>query len=113
LDAAKIGAILTSQMAAVTSSELQEALNEDRVDPPPINQARLSQYWGAQFLSFQWQVQHARRGLFLTFNEAGLGGAVGRMFTRFRSFAGWWEATKPGFTPEFVEWVEEQRSKAA
>ena len=29
------------------------------------------------------------------------------------SFAGWWEETKEAFAPEFVEFVEEQRSKAA
>ena len=31
-----------------------------------------------------------------------------------RSVEGWWEARKAiGLRPEFVEWVEEQRSKAA
>ncbi len=29
------------------------------------------------------------------------------------SFAGWWDVVKVGFAPEFVEWVEEQRAKAA
>ena len=34
-------------------------------------------------------------------------------FNRFRSFDSWWEGTKEGYLPEIVEWVEEQRSKAA
>ncbi len=42
--------------------------------------------------------------------------ALGRLqflFTRSRSFEGWWEGTKATYLPDFVEWVEEQRSKAA
>ena len=38
---------------------------------------------------------------------------VGIYFTSFRSFDGWWERNRPRLLPEFVEWVEEQRSKAA
>ncbi len=34
-------------------------------------------------------------------------------FTNFRSFPGWWDGVKFSYFPEFVEWVEEQRSKAA
>jgi len=25
----------------------------------------------------------------------------------------WWEIAKPTYLPEFVEWIEEQRTKAA
>ena len=113
LDAARIDAILTLNLAAATSNELQEALNEDRVDPAPISRTRLSAFWGTQFLNFQWQFQQARRGYLPTFSEAGLGTAVRGMFRAFRSVEGWWEGNKLGFAPEFVEWVEEQRSKAA
>ncbi len=113
LDAARIDAILTINLAAATSNELQEALNEDRVDPAPISRTRLSTFWGTQFLNFQWQFQQARRGYLPTFSEAGLGSAVGGMFRVFRSVEGWWEGTKLGFDSDFVEWVEEQRSKAA
>ncbi len=38
---------------------------------------------------------------------------VRNSFTNFRSFEGWWERAKPSLFPEFVEWVEEQRSQAA
>ena len=35
-------------------------------------------------------------------------------FNDFRMVEGWWEAAKhKSFSPEFVEWVEEQRAKAA
>ena len=34
-------------------------------------------------------------------------------FNDFRSVEGWWEEHAERLTPEFVEWVEEQRSKAA
>ena len=54
-----------------------------------------------------------RSGLLLAFNEVGLGIGIGRMFQSYRSFEEWWEQWKPTYTPEFVEFVEEQRSKAA
>ena len=39
--------------------------------------------------------------------------AVRGHFHGYRSFEGWWQNAKPSYFPEFVEWVEEQRSKAA
>ena len=39
-----------------------------------------------------------------------MGGIAGLYFTTYRSLEGWWERSKPNFSPEFVE---EQRSKAA
>ncbi len=100
-------------MTAATSTELQEALNGDRVEPLTIEQARLNHYWTARFYHFQWNWIQFRRGLLPTFNEAGMALRVATYFNDFRSVEGWWEARKPGFHPEFVEWVEEQRSKAA
>ena len=112
-DAARIGALVTLNLSTATSVELQEALHEDRVDSAPISRTRLSAFWGTQLLNFQWQFQQARRGYLPTFSEAGLGRAILGVFRVHRSFQGWWEGTKLGFDPEFVEWVEEQRSKAA
>ena len=53
------------------------------------------------------------RGLLPTWNEAGLAFNLTNAFRRFRSFGDFWEGAKPGYNPEFVEWVEEQRAKAA
>ena len=78
-----------------------------------MKRTRLSAYWGIQFLTFQWQFQQSRRGYLPTYSEAGLGRAVSGMFRVFGSLEGWWEGTKATYAPEFVEWVEEQRSKAA
>ena len=44
LDAARIGALLNLNLTAATSSELQEALNEDRSKDFTINQARRDNY---------------------------------------------------------------------
>ena len=113
LDGARLSAIQNIRLAAATSNEVAEALNEDRRDPPPISQARCFQYWGALLLNFQWQFQQAGRGLLPSFNEAGLGRHVGGMFKVFRSFEGWWECSRKFlYVPEFVAWVEEQRAKA-
>jgi hypothetical protein len=35
------------------------------------------------------------------------------MFRRYRSMESWWEIAKTGYLPEFVEWIDEQRTKAA
>ncbi len=113
LDAASIGALQNIRLAAATSNELGEALAEDRTTDVTTSQARREYFWNAQLLTWQWQHHQARRGLLPTFNEAGLGGTVRRMFNRFRSFEGWWERGKANYLPEFVEFVEEQRSKAA
>ncbi len=76
---------------------------------------RRSQLWGARFLRWQWQFVQAQRGLLPTFNEAGMARSARDHFNSFRGFESWWDARKEGDTyfPEFVEWVEEQRSKAA
>ncbi len=39
--------------------------------------------------------------------------SVTGFFSEFRMLEGWWKAMKVLFQSEFVEWVEEQRSKAA
>ncbi len=38
---------------------------------------------------------------------------IGQQFDAFRDYRDWWERTSSNFNPDFVEWVEEQRSKAA
>ncbi len=114
LDSARIIAVQNQNLTAATSTELQEALNGDRVEPLTIEQARLNHYWVAVFFQLQWNWTQFRRGLLPTLNEPGMAQRVARHFNDFRSVEGWWEARKVfGFRPEFVEWVEEQRSKAA
>ena len=39
--------------------------------------------------------------------------SVTGFFSDFRMLEGWWEAMKVLFHSDFVEWVEEQRAKAA
>ncbi len=113
LDAARISAVQGTNLAAATSTELLEALNSDRVEPLTIEQARRNHVWFAEFFNAQWDLLQDRRGLLPTFNEAGTAMWVRSHFTDYRSFEGWWATIKAGFRPEFVEWVEEQRSKAA
>ncbi len=113
LDAAALGSIQNSILTAATSNELGELMAEDSTADVTANQLRLNTYWTSVILAFQWQFRQARRGLLPSFDEAGLGRAVGGMFRAFRSLEGWWEAVKSGYPSDFVEWVEEQRSKAA
>ncbi len=113
LDAAHIGTLMNLNLTSVTSSELQEALAEDRIGESTINQQRRNAFWFAQFYSLQWNLVQGRRGLLPTSNEAGRAIWMRSLFNDYRSFEGWWATIKPGFRPEFVEWVEEQRSKAA
>ena len=114
LDATRTTAGMSHNLVAAASSELQEALVEDATDPAEtVSQRRRHNYWVAQFLLFQWQLIQARRGLLPMFDEAGLQVSIRAYFRRYRSFDDWWSGVKRGYRPEFVEWVEEQRSKAA
>ena len=77
------------------------------------NQVRLALYWQSNLTTLQWQHHQARRGLLPSFREAGSAAAVRLLFTTSPAFERTWERTKPDARPEFVEWVEEQGSKAA
>ena len=77
------------------------------------NQLRLGFYWASNFYSFRWQLQQVRRGLFPTLDEAAMVATVRNFFTSSHSFEGWWGGARSFFLPEFVDRVEEQRSKAA
>ncbi len=113
LDAQRISSTLQLGLTHATSTEILEALREDQIDARPINEIRRGQYWFPLLYHFQWQLAQAQRGLVPTFNEVAMARAVRNYFNGYRSFEGWWQNAKPSFFPEFVEWVEEQRSKAA
>ncbi len=113
LDAAAIGTTQNTLLLAATSSELVEALREDMRFDLTTNQLRLGMYWQSSLTTVQWQLHQARRGLLPDLHEAGMAGAVRVFFTAFPSFEGSWERVKPHAPSDFVEFVEEQRSKAA
>ena len=110
LDSARISSVQSMFLAGATSTELQEALEEDRVGDVTINQNRRDQWRTVLLANFQWQ--HANQDLLPSAFREGRGVFLGRMFRTYRSFGDWWEARKSGYLPDFVEWVEEQRSKA-
>ncbi len=113
LDATRITTSQTLILASATSNELEAALQADRISDQSIEQTRRAVYWLAQFLTHQWNWVHFRQGLLPSFHEPGLARTVAAMFNNFRAFEDWWETAKPRYLPEFVEWVEEQRSKTA
>ena len=112
LDGARLASVMTLSLAAATSNEVQEALNEDQVDAPPISQARRAQFWFALFLNFQWQLHQVQHGLLPSTDEATLQRGIRLQFNNYQSFDGWWEGMRTQYSPDFVEWVEEQRAKA-
>ncbi len=113
LDAARLSAVQELNLAAATSPELLETLNGDRVEPLTIEQARLNHFWTARFFQLSWNFTQLRRGMPLVSGEAGMALRVVSYFNDFRSVEGWWEEHARRHPAEFVEWVEEQRSKAA
>ncbi len=115
VDAARINSAQHLNLTVATSSGLVEALMEDRdTMAESANHLRRELYWGAQFAYFQWQLTQARRGLLPTVHEEGLASGVVRFFFgKYRGLEQWWESSRDVYLPEFVEWVEEQRSKAA
>ena len=113
LDAVVIATRTNLMSSVATSSELAEAMRGDSTADITTDEVRLGYYWMSALNSFQWQLHQARRGLLPSFNEAGIAQGVRNFFTTSRSFESLWERQKSGFRSEFVEWVEEQRSKAA
>ena len=62
----------------------------------------------------QWNFRQFRQGLRVPIGlEAWMARRVLQHFDDYHSAEAWWEANKRGFGADFVEWVEEQRSKAA
>ncbi len=113
LDVAVMAARQNGFVSAATSSDLGEAMREDSVLDITTNQLRLGMWWAQALRSFQWMRHQTQRGLLSTAYEAEMAEHVRGLFTGSCSFDGWWEAVKATYLPEFVEWVEEQRSKAA
>jgi hypothetical protein len=119
LNATRFIAGQTSLLTEATSTELQEALAEDRVQDLTINQARRHSFWHATLRRFQRTILDVQRGLLPHADEATLsierttGVLMVSLFNSYRSMDAWWEDAKNVYTAEFVEWVEEQRSKAA
>ena len=113
LEAAALAANQNTLLSMATSNEIAEALDEDRVVDVPANQVRRALVWGSLMNSIQWQHHQSREGLLPTFHERAVAATVRNFFSSFRSFDGYWQSAKGGHLPEFVEWVEEQRSKAA
>ncbi len=113
LDATMMRARQEGNLSVATSSELGEALHQQTIEAPPTEQVRVQLYWLTQTIRWQWEWQHGRRGLLLSYREDGMGRVIAGQFDRYRDYGEWWATIKPGFLPEFVEWVEEQRSKAA
>ncbi len=115
LDAARIIAVQDINLATATSTELLETLNGDRIEASTTEQTRLHHYWMARFYALSWNFNQLRRGLnTLPLAEGRMARRVVGYFNDFRGVEGWWEKTaRSAFPPDFVEWVEEQRAKAA
>ena len=113
LEAATLGANQDLFLSLATSNEIDGALAEDRTIDMTTNQMRRGLVWVSLLDSIQWHVHQGRRGLLPTFYEDGWALRIRSLFTDSRSFEGWWETVKSSYLPEFVEWVEERRSKAA
>jgi len=113
LDGARIGSLLNLRLTMATSTELQEALAEDRVGEITISEERRTLCWRAQVAHFQWLFVQVERDLLPTVTIEGVRMGMLAQFSRYRSFNRHWEGQKPTLVPEFVAWVDEQRAKAS
>ncbi len=113
LDGSRLASILNLNLAAATSTDLMRALAEDPTDQAEMRQFQQTNYWGAWLNTWQWQFIQARQGLLPTYNEPGVAFALQYFFRSWPVFGDVWDRQQSAFLPEFVEWVEEQRSKAA
>ena len=94
LDTARLDSVGNLNLAVATSTELEEALNEDRIEPMAKNQARREHYWTARFFSIQWNFIQSRRGLLPGSSEARMGLRLLAMGKGVRSSECGWEAQK-------------------
>ncbi len=115
VDAARINTTMSISMAIASSEGLLKAMADDTRDvfTNTTDGLRLGAYFRALFNNFQWQFVEGRRGLQPTYSEASVPDAVRNCYRGFRSFVGWWATEGVLMVPEFVEFVEEQRAKAA
>ena len=118
IDATRLGTQQTLNLLPLMYPELRQATSDDLVDDlveadQPLDHMLLHSSRIAALLWMQWSRFYARRGLVPTWNETAIEGALAANFRRYRSYAESWDRVKSSFHPEFVEWVEEQRSKAA
>ncbi len=115
VDAARINASLTANLSIASSEEILKTMADETNNPgaDTINLFRIVSIFRALFYNFQWQFTQGRRGLLPTYSEAGMADGVRTYFRTYRSFEGWWTTEGVLLVPEFVQWVEEQRAKAA
>ncbi len=115
--AAQVEAARTSSLMALGLNLVQpgtvEAFVQDMAEESTINDFRRAVSCQVMLQHLEWQFDQARRGVMPGFSADRVAGTVGSYFTLFRSFGRIWESQKTLYGPEFVEWVEEQRSKAA
>ena len=115
VDAARINSSLNVNLSMASSEGILKAMADDTADPSAatINAVRLDAIFRAVFFNFQSQFVQGRRSLLPTYSEASIAEGVRTYFGGYRSFEGWWTTEGVLLVPEFVEWVEEQRAKAA
>ena len=109
LDAAVITA---NQGVQLIGTDLAELLAKDSILKVTGDQTQLNFYCASVLTTLQWQFHQVRRGLLPTMTEAFLAQAIRGFFGLYGNFERFWEMSKAGYLPEFVEWVEEQRQKA-
>ena len=112
LDAARISAVLNVSLATATSTELVDALVEDRSDDRSSNELLRGSYWAAQLNMMQWAWSQSHRGLLPATDQPAWGSVIRSSFSHYSGFEPWWNTAKPAFPREFVNWIEEQRAKA-
>ncbi len=114
---AEVEAARTNRLAnmymMMTQPGNAEAIAKDMVEGSTVDDFRLSMMWQNLIEGWEWRFNQARRGVMPGFSADRFAGRFGHYFAISHSFASIWDRNKKYYSPEFVEWVEEQRSKAA
>jgi hypothetical protein len=104
---------LANLYMSLTQPGNAEAFAKDMVEGTTVDDFRVFVGWQNVIQNIEWQFDQARRGVMPGFSADRIAGTVGNYFAISHSFAAIWDSLKANHSPEFVEWVEEQRSKAA
>ncbi len=116
IEVATISANTNHIMSVATSSELADAIRQDRRDKfadHTTADVEVTYQLEAAVRLFAWEFQQSQQGLFTTQEELVMASVVRGLLLESHIFPEWWEGRKPAYPPEFVEFVEEQRAKAA
>ena len=110
VEAAIMSTRIQFQLASASSKEIGEAWFDDEDRRKEVRRGHSIR--GALLIS-EWQFLQRARGILPSMTDEQEGQIIASVFERYPDAESMWDSFRGTFSPEFVEWFEEQRAKAA